>query len=553
MRVTGVVREKFNQTILDTNGSAAAIDARGPAAEPAPVTLDPALAKAQTDGAGGRSYYERFEGMRVRVAEATANSGGTNKFGELFLTLGPEQDRVFRTDAAQDLIAADSDAGAGNPPIPYLDPDGSTTTIHADLFDRVSDLVGPMSYDFSNYRVVPQPDVVPTVDRTPGPAYPYDALSPSAPDELRIASFNVENFFGPGAELDGGIVTDADYAEKRDRIADAIDRLLERPDVVAVQEVDELAILQDVAAELGGYTAYLREGNDERGIDVGFLVKDTVTASNLRQWGKAQTEDVASTCSDIPGRLFDRPPLSIDVERGGVKVTVFSNHFASKSGTNQDCRVAQAQFVAGAAAEVEAAGGQVLVAGDLNDFEDEGAPTTLGETLNPLWGLAPAQERYSFQFSGRLQTLDHMFVSDGLLERVRAFTYAHFDNDYFERPDPADGHHVSDHDPPVVTLRVAPPRPPAPAAIVAPSIAGRHHWLIGLRGVWSDAATFRYRWLRCWSEALSSCTPIRGATGTTYHVQRDDKGRYLRFEVTATGGGGTTVAPSPPVRIRARR
>ena len=386
VRVTGIVREKFNQTILDTNGNAAAIDARGPATEPAPVTLDPALAKAQTDGAGGRSYYERFEGMRVRVAEATANSGGTNKFGELFLTLGPEQDRVFRTDVAQDLIAADSDAGAGNPPVPYLDPDGSTTTIHADLFDHVSDLVGPMSYDFSNYRVVTQPDVVPAVDRTPGPAYPYDALSPSAPDELRIASFNVENFFGPGAELDGGIVTDADYAEKRDRIADAIDRLLERPDVVAVQEVDELAILQDVAAELGGYTAYLREGNDERGIDVGFLVKDTVTASNLRQWGKAQTEDVASTCSDIPGRLFDRPPLSIDVERNGVKLTVFSNHFASKSGTNSDCRVAQAEFVAGAAAEVEAAGGQVLVAGDLNDFEDEGAPTTLGRDAEPALG-----------------------------------------------------------------------------------------------------------------------------------------------------------------------
>ena len=56
--------------------------------------------------------------------------------------------------------------------------------------------------------------------------------------------------------------------------------------MVAVQEVDELAILQDVAADLGGYTAYLREGNDNRGIDVGFLVKDTVTASNVRQWGK---------------------------------------------------------------------------------------------------------------------------------------------------------------------------------------------------------------------------------------------------------------------------
>ncbi len=437
VRVTGVVREKFDQTILDTNGSATAVVARGTDAVPAPVTLDPVQAKAQAGTEDGRAYYERLEGMRVRIAEGTANSGGTNKFGELFLTLGPEQDRVFRTDTAQDLIAADSDAGAGNPAIPYRDEDGSSTTVHADLFDRVSDVVGPMSYDFSNYRVVVQPDVVPVVDRTPGPAYPYDALSPSAPDELRVASFNVENFFGAGAELDGGDVSEAEFVEKRDRIADAIDRLLERPDVVAVQEVDELAILQDVATELGGYTAYLREGNDNRGIDVGFLVKDTVTASNLRQWGKAQTEEVASTCADIPGRLFDRPPLSIDVERGGVELTVFSNHFASKSTpSNQDCRVAQAAFVAGAAAEVEAEGREVLVAGDLNDFEDEGAPTKLGETLNPLWGLAPAEQRYSFQFSGRLQTLDHMFVSDGLLDRVRDFTYAHFDNDYFERPDP---------------------------------------------------------------------------------------------------------------------
>ena len=207
VRVTGVVREKFNQTILDTDGDPTAVQARGTGALPAAVTLDPAAAKAQTDGAGGRSYYERFEGMRVRIAEGTANSGGTNKFHELFMTLGAVQDRVFRTDAAQDLIAADSDAGAGNPAFPLLDEDGSTTTVEADLFDRVTNVVGPMSYDFSNYRVIVQSDVVPAVDRTPGPAFPYDALSPSRPDELRVASFNVENFFGVGGELDGGFVT----------------------------------------------------------------------------------------------------------------------------------------------------------------------------------------------------------------------------------------------------------------------------------------------------------------------------------------------------------
>jgi len=333
---------------------------------------------------------------------------------------------------------------------------------------------------------------------------------------------------------------------------DAIGRLLERPDVVAVQEVDELAILQDVAQRLGGYTAYLREGNDERGIDVGFLVKDTVVASNLRQWGKAATEDVASTCSDIPGRLFDRPPLSIDVERRGVELTVFSNHFASKSGTNQDCRIAQAAFVADAAAQVEAAGGQVLVAGDLNDFEDEGAPTTLGQGLAPLLELAPEDERYSFQFNGRLQTLDHMFVSDGLLTRGEHFAYAHFDNDYYEREDPADGHRVSDHDPPVVTLEVAAP----PVNLTEPAILGRvaqNATVAGFPGLWSVSEgelELTYRWLRCTSTAEDSCAAIPGATGLQYRVQKVDRGSFLRFEVTATGDGGATVARSAPERVK---
>ncbi|HTE61466.1 MAG TPA: hypothetical protein VK631_14030, partial [Solirubrobacteraceae bacterium] len=241
---------------------------------------------------------------------------------------------------------------------------------------------------------------------------------------------------------------------------------------------------------------------------------------------------------------------------GGVKLTVFSNHFASKSGNNQDCRVAQAEFVRDRAAEIEAAGGQALVAGDLNDFEDEGAPTALGQTLNPLWGLAPAEERYSFQFSGRLQTLDHMFVSDALLDRVEHFTYAHFDNDYYEREDPTDGHHVSDHDPPVVTLKVGSPPPPPPVNLLAPAIVGRpsvNKDVAGFPGLWRverGALGLTYQWLRCTSTAIASCTPIPSATGLLYRVQKADRKNYLRFEVTATGDGGTTVARSSPEQVK---
>jgi predicted extracellular nuclease len=108
-------------------------------------------------------------------------------------------------------------------------------------------------------------------------------------------------------------------------------------------------------------------------------------------------------------------------------------------------------------AEVEAAGKEAVVVGDLNSFEDQIALDVLQDgttTLVNLWGTAPDQERYSFQFNGLLQTLDHILVTDGMQGHVVDFIYAHFDNDYYDRNDPTDGHKVSDHDPPVVTLVV---------------------------------------------------------------------------------------------------
>jgi predicted extracellular nuclease len=226
---------------------------------------------------------------------------------------------------------------------------------------------------------------------------------------------------------------------------------------VAVQEVYDLATLRALAASLGGYTANLEEGNDRRGIDVGFLVKDGVRVNSVTQYGKTATAPEGLDCSDVDGGLFDRPPLAAEVQAQGFgEFTIFSNHFASKAAPDA-CREAQAAFVRDRVAELEDAGKRSIVAGDLNAFEDESALRTLEDgttTLDNLWDTAPAEERYSFAFQGRLQTLDHILVTDGLGNKVGDFRYAHFDNDYFERDDQAEpnGHHVSDHDPPVLTL-----------------------------------------------------------------------------------------------------
>ncbi len=175
----------------------------------------------------------------------------------------------------------------------------------------------------------------------------------------------------------------------------------------------------------------------------------------MTQHGKDAQAPAGLDCSDVDGALFDRPPLAIEVKAKGFgELTIFSNHFSSKAAPDE-CREAQAAFVRDRVAELEEAGEKVVVAGDLNAFEDEGALRVLQDgttTLDNLWDLAPEESRYSFAFQGRLQTLDHILVTRALQNRVEDFRYAHFDNDYYEREDPTDGHHVSDHDPPVLTL-----------------------------------------------------------------------------------------------------
>jgi predicted extracellular nuclease len=447
--VTGKVREHFGLTEVDAT---AAPTYDGAAAAPAPVTIDPARASSQTS----RAYYESLEGMRVRLATGTADSGGTNKFGELFLRPGTDATRVFRGAVPADLIATAQDAGSDDvdPGNPSAEP-ASTTRVNADLFDRVDDVVGPLAFSFSHYKVMVQPGMPPAVTHGPTP-FPWRAPAP-ARETLRFASFNVENHFPAGSVNDGHTITQAEYEAKRDRIVDAIANKLRRPDVVGVQEVVGEPTLADLAAQLGDYTAYMEPTNDARGIAVGFLVKDTVRVTGERQLGKDATTTV-NGCSDgaADPHLFNRPPLAIDVRKGAFEATLITNHWASQSHPDA-CRDAQAQFLHDEVLRLEGAGEQVLVSGDLNTFESSTALTTVlptGTSLTNLWSRAPDAERYSYAFSGALQTLDHVFVTDRLAQAVTDVRYAHFDNDYYERDTPGEGTKVSDHDPPLVTFAI---------------------------------------------------------------------------------------------------
>ena len=69
--------------------------------------------------------------------------------------------------------------------------------------------------------------------------------------------------------------------------------------------------------------------------------------------------------------------------------------------------------------------------------------------------------------------------------------------------------------------------------------------LRAFHGTWSNSLSFTYRWLRC-SSSGTSCTGIKGATGSSYTLTQADAGHRVEVRVTATNQAGRVNAISAP-------
>lgn len=463
VRVSGQITEFFGLTEVDDNNIEVRVEASDlPLPDPLPLPMAGDL--------------EPLEGMRVMVAETAVVVNPTYRSCGFAVRTAPG--RPLRRQASDVVVGI-------VPVLHHSESDGCGDFPDVKTGDQISGLVGPLTYNFDEFKIVlQQPDALTIV---PAPLPPLPVPPVVTEQQFSLASFNVENLFdtvddtGSDAEPKP---TAAQLAAKEGKIAQTIALALGCPTLIGVQEVENEALLAQVAGRLEPdcgfrYAVTHRESADGRGIDVALLSdprRVTVVSAELRQGcSRINTGiiDGSITCGAGEQPLFSRPPLAVEVVMNGRSYTLLINHFKSKRGGEAETapsRLAQAYHLNGLVNARLAAdpAARLIVLGDLNDYE--GSPSTLamqepnGRLTNAL-ALIPDEQRYSFIFGGVSQLIDAILLSPALAEELVTATIPHVNADFPDSwaADPDLLFRSADHDPPLVVLAL-----PAEEAVVLP-------------------------------------------------------------------------------------
>jgi predicted extracellular nuclease len=465
--VTGTVQEFFDLTEL--SGAVEVTVVSCCSALPAPVVFDASTPSTSPPA----DQIERYEGMLVTVSDAVATAG-TDRFGDLALVATGS--RAFREPGILFPGLPGLPVWDGNPEVFEVDFDrllpGFGAPLNAGATVSAS---GPLGFAFGDYQIWP-------TAATWTDAEVLVPVRPAAAGEMTVGSLNVLRLFDT---LDDPAVDDptpsaADVAQQLAKLAAYVVDVLGAPDVVAVQEVENLFVLEQLAAAIAVadpaavYTAYLEEGNDVGGIDNGFLVRDTVTVHAVTQLGAAETLSLDGS------PLHDRPPFLLEGTWSGggtsLDVAVLNLHQRSLSGIETSARtrqkrLEQAESVAVKVQDLQTVDPGIVLAvvGDYNAFQfSDGFVDVVGriagdfveaddlldgpDLVDPNLAnqvlTLPAGERYSFVFDGSAQVLDHALTSLAATGLVRGFEYGRGNADAAAAhgSDPGSPLAASDHD-----------------------------------------------------------------------------------------------------------
>jgi predicted extracellular nuclease len=323
--------------------------------------------------------------------------------------------------------------------------------------------------------------LVPPVEKRPvSQVLSESEASTSGPAQsgFSIAAFNLANLFDTTDDPDtqDTVFSASEYQRRLQKRALAIHEALGEPEIVAVQEVENQAVLQALLARpeiLSDYSILWLDGPDERGIDIAVLLRsDRVQAVGFQArqgctrrvdgFGPDGNRDILNpqnlvTCdTDSDGRLdgnrlFSRPPLVAQLKvcraacvqgasgpEDWTEIWLIANHFKSKVEDGEiaqytlNRRIEEARFVAGLVDEILARpSANLVVLGDLNDLPGSQPLEILeGEGLRDPWREVAKPSRYSYIYQGISQVLDYTLFHLNLPLSLVKLEPVHINADY---------------------------------------------------------------------------------------------------------------------------
>ncbi|MDD5275496.1 MAG: ExeM/NucH family extracellular endonuclease [Methylovulum sp.] len=492
VRVTGTRSEYYGMTQLDTLTDVQLCATKQAAPTPATLTLPiPNVPNGNLDAAINaiNRYYEAFEGMLVTFPATLTVSDyyQLERYGQLVLGQGGRIPTFTHANnpsvlgysnqqiklARRQVILDDKDnsqnsALVNKQALPY--PTGGLST--SNRFrggDSIKNLTGVLHWSFAGqagtdaWRIRP---VKARYDYTFKPANPRKNTPPSVGGTLKVASFNVSNYFttidktasnfsgncgpasNPGQDCRGADSV-AELKRQTAKVAAAVCKI--GADIVGLMEIennatDSLSALASAANAVRGCGPYAYINTDTIGgdaIKVGLLYK-TATISPIGGY--------ALLDATVDSRFIDtknRPSLAQTFSQTatGEALTIAVNHFKSKGSgcdnvgdpdtndgqgncnlTRKNAAMALVDWLAGD--PTGSSDSDFLIIGDLNSHAKEdpvkvieaGGYTNLVKTFG-------GKSAYSYVFDGQTGYLDHAFASPSLRPQVTGTADWHINAD----------------------------------------------------------------------------------------------------------------------------
>ncbi|WP_420918137.1 endonuclease/exonuclease/phosphatase family protein [Staphylococcus succinus] len=425
-------------------------------------------------------FWESLEGMRVQIDDV--RSVAPQEHGEVFTV---SDDQPHETNNGGIRLKENNQHGE-RIPLKIYDNKAARDFDVATGDKFKGPIIGYVNYGYQNYKLNVEFDEIKKAHIKGDTKPKTTSLEPSQ-QKLNVASYNLENFSNNATST-----TD----DKAQKIAKGITENMKNPDIIGVTEVQDndgpkeggpkanesYERLIHKIEESGGpkykYANIDPDMNEDGGqpnanIRVGYLYNPKrVQFDKSIKSGDADTavsyEDGKLTLN--PGRIdpnnpaFDdsRKPLAAQFKFHGEQVIMLANHWNSKNGDtpmfgnqqppvlkSENQRVEIAKAVGHFIEQVhkDNPDANIISVGDYNDFPWSKPLKTLESyNMTNMINSVPLKSRYSYNYQGNAQTLDHVLVSNNLAEFTK-LDAVHVNSDFTDMSGRA-----SDHDPLVATI-----------------------------------------------------------------------------------------------------